>query len=167
MMKLRYRHYWLMGLTLVVAVFAYHLSDAVRWQELVPNYWPRAMTGLALAGVVAWQWRFYFHRRKYRHTSATAKTAHKYAGLAALPLFAVHAPGWGHGVAFLLSACLVLDCLVGLFNTEIFKAGSKTFYYAWLGTHIFLSVLIPILLVAHLYQVIWFHSPFADWSLPG
>lgn len=118
-------------------------------QIMPPPGWQIA-TGLLLLATVIFQWALFYHRLK-KNTARVRRhyQLHKYSGLFAVLLFALHAARVGYGWTLGLFIVFVAVVLTGLLNREIMRYRAPWLYRTWLWLHVSLSAVLISFAVIH------------------
>lgn len=106
------------------------------------------VTGSLLTMGLAHQWCLSLARILGDARAATSLLAwHKWAGIAMLVAFILHAPGFGHVWTSTLAAVFLACAFLGAFNRETMRRMGRGMYLAWFGLHTALAaVLVPMAL---------------------
>ena len=149
----RQRPYVIAGL-LALALVGLALAQVTRgW--LTPeqvNFWWQSVTGTALLTAMVYQWVVFFQRLTGQSSNArTHYLAHRWVGVGATFLFALHAVRLGHMWMTALAVLFVLVAVTGLLNREIIKYPKQWMYLVWLGTHTLLSAMMVPLIAVHVW----------------
>jgi len=150
---LRQRPYVLLG-CLALALGLLGLAQVTRgW--LTPaevSFWWQSATGAALLTAMLYQWVVFFQRLTGDTSRArTHYLAHRWVGVGATFLFALHAVRLGHTWMTALAILFMLVALTGLLNREVVRYPKQWMYLVWLGTHTLLSALMVPLIVVHVW----------------
>lgn len=146
----RTRYAWV-GVFLVTFVA---ISVASNFQSLmVPKdirfLW-QCISGSTLLGAMCFQW-YLMRKRWLRRMSARDLVLHRWMGVTAVFLFALHAPRLGHTWMLAITVIFISIALTGIFNKDILRFRSRTSYFIWLALHIGLSLAIAPLIVVHIW----------------
>jgi methionine sulfoxide reductase heme-binding subunit len=119
----------------------------------------KTWSGIALMVYIYSQWaltykRVYSASKKFQITL----TIHKWSGALAPLFFYLHSIRFGYGYLFLMTIIFYLNFFIGNLNPEGLKVSrSLPNYYAyWLRAHIFFSSLICLIIVYHIYIVVYY-----------
>ncbi|WP_147124740.1 hypothetical protein [Shimia ponticola] len=149
----RQRPYVILGvITLALAVLG--LSQMTRgWlTPLQVSFWWQTLTGTALLAAILYQWVVFFQRLTGNTTRARGHyLAHRWVGVGATLLFALHAVRLGHTWMSALAVLFILVALTGLLNREVVRYPRQWMYMAWLAMHTMLSAMMVTLMVVHIW----------------
>jgi len=139
-----------LGLAVVVAA----LSVEVTALELQPfaRLSFQVVTGALLLTCLSYQWVLFAKRAlKDARGMRSHVKMHRWVGVSATLLFAVHAVRVGHVWMSLLSAVFFLVALTGVLNREVLGYRSNLLYLIWLALHIGLSAAMVPLIAVHIW----------------
>lgn len=111
-----------------------------------------AVSGLALAGLVAYQFKLSLARMDRRPIGPAAVARHRIVG-AVLPLgLLLHAPSFGYGYLLMLSVVFATALVLGLVARGVRSLHRRVswLYDAWFISHIAVSVLLVALIAFHI-----------------
>jgi predicted ferric reductase len=114
-------------------------------------------TGATLSALMIWQWGLLAAR-----LSGTAIQVqrqynwHRYAGIALIALFILHAPRFGFYWTSGLAMVFLANGLVGLLNREIIPWRRRGHYLIWYGLHVALSAILIPLSAVHIWTALAF-----------
>lgn len=141
--KVRYLGWGIAAVVLALAAMVIGpdvIARSFSWQVL---------SGTALLVCMIYQWTVFVQRFTKTTTNALQHfLAHRWVGVAATVLFALHAVRPGEVWMTALSIIFMGIAVTGLLNREVVKYRKQWMYLAWLGLHMCLSaMLVPFLLV--------------------
>ena len=110
----------------------------------------RCTTGLALLAVIAFQW-WLMRKRWIGKISRADIVSHRWTGVIATFLFALHATRIGHTWMLATTIVFILIALTGVFNKEILRFQERWVYLLWLALHISLSVILAPMVAVHIW----------------
>jgi hypothetical protein len=117
-------------------------------------------TGALLIASMLWQWRLSFVRRSRNvATIQRAHRAHRWGGMIPVGLLAVHIGGPGASLLSIMSYCLLVSSLSGIFNNEIVRQKRRLARTIWLWTHVGTAALIVPMILLHVWVVFAFKGP--------
>lgn len=143
--------YAYMGLFAVV-VAAVNLAASLQVIALpgVSDFLWQVVTGCLLLAVLLQQ--FWMMRRRWTSTLKRADLiVHRWAGVAAVFLFALHAVRLGHIWMTVVTVLFFVITLTGVFNKEILRFQTRAAYLTWLAIHVAASVSILPLIAIHIW----------------
>ena len=90
-------------------------------------------SGAVLIASLLWQWRLSFARRS-RNAAAIQRAyrTHRWAGTIPIGLLAVHIGGPSASLLSIMSYCLLVSSLSGIFNNEILRQKRRVLRTIWL-----------------------------------
>ncbi len=146
------------GFTVVLALLAlFELIQGVL-SPATPEFLWQWITGSLLVIALTYQWYLFYLRQTQRTQHARFHyLAHRWVGVTATGVFALHAISAGHMWTSALAIVFVLTAITGILNREIIPYPQRWMYLVWFWVHMTLStVMIPLVLihiwVALLYQ---------------
>lgn len=139
-----------LGLALVIAALSVEVS-ALELQPFARLSF-QVVTGALLLTCLSYQWVLFAKRvlKDARGMRSHVKL-HRWVGVSATLLFAVHALRVGHVWMTLLSAVFFLVALTGFLNREVLGYRSNLLYLIWLALHIGLSAAMVPLIAVHIW----------------
>ena len=143
--------YALLGIFAVVLVAIGLVTRAQN--QLVPAHmqfiW-QCGTGLMLLTAVGYQW--WLMRKRWIGTMTRFDiVTHRWTGVLATFLFALHATRIGHTWMLATTIVFILIALTGVLNKEILHLKERWMYLLWLTLHISLSVIFAPLVAVHIW----------------
>jgi len=108
------------------------------------------LTGLFLLLTLAFQW-YLFRKRWIGKLTRFDLDLHRWIGIVATLLFALHAARFGHSWMTALTIVFILTVLTGIFNKEIMRFSQRWMYLVWLALHISLSFILVPLIAVHIW----------------
>ena len=143
--------YFLLGTAAAILAFLalqFGLNNSVTLY--IPKLPWQMVTGLLLVGLLAFQWGLFFHKQN-KNLAAIPRNRelHKYAGIAFVVIFALHAESVGY--AWMLILTLILGGLIatGLLNREIVRYRNQWSYKTWLWLHVALAAMLTPFVIMH------------------
>lgn len=131
-------------------VVGFALSNRITG-ELMPEDWQfvwQISTGLLLFLALGYQWILLVLRLTRPHIQRPHYLAHRWVGVGATFLFAVHAVRFGYNWTSWLAIVFILSAATGVLNKEVIPYKSRTLYLVWFWFHITLAfMLIPLVLI--------------------
>ena len=126
--------------------------------ELQQNEWYKQITGFLLMAYVLYQLRLAILRMSHKKINNTLETnRHIWFGVfTPLALF-IHSSQLGYGYQALLAGMFLFNVLIGLCSPKFLKIRHKSYIVVWLVIHSGIAVIVPVLLMYHLY-VIYFYD---------
>lgn len=126
--------------------------------DATPREWLRLwryVTGVALVGLLAYQWALFFARRSRDGALIRRRyKLHKYIGVAFVFLFVLHAGAVGSGIMGLISIGIILIALTGLLGAEVLFLSQERLRKARLFAHYAISAVIVPLILLHIYTAL-------------
>jgi hypothetical protein len=109
------------------------------------------VTGLIIGLCFLWQWRLHFKKviTGTAHDTDIELATHRWVGAFMIALLFVHATSMGFAIRTLLSYCLLIIVMSGLFHTQFLKKGLKFGEKTWKFLHLGVSALILPLIILH------------------
>ena len=124
------------------------LGDMFFWQ---------IVSGIALSLLLGYQYALLIARRFGRALDVQFHGHwHRYAGIAMIFLFALHAIRFGYAWTSSLSLVFLLAAASGLMNRETMRYRSKPLYLLWFGLHVGLSAALLPLALLHIWVALAF-----------
>ncbi|MEM9350189.1 MAG: hypothetical protein AAGA47_08000 [Pseudomonadota bacterium] len=150
--KVRYLGWGLASVTLAILAI---LVGPERLGPFVRSFPWQAVTGTALLVCMIYQWTIFAQRfTKSTKNARTHFLAHRWVGVAATLLFAIHAVRPGHAWMTALALVFLGIAVTGLLNREVVKYRKQWMYIAWLGVHMCLSAMLVPLLGVHIWAAL-------------
>jgi hypothetical protein len=144
----------ILSLIAVTLLFRHHLNEAI------PRDWLRLWrygSGVALAGLFAFQWALFFARRSKDGARVRRHyKLHKRLGIISLALFLLHAGTLGYGVMGVVTTGFLIVALTGLFNAEVLLLMPNQLRWARVFVHYAVSAAIVPFIVLHLWVALSF-----------
>jgi hypothetical protein len=108
------------------------------------------VTGVLLLLVLGFQW--YLLRKRWLKTMTRFDLVmHRWVGVLATFLFALHAARIGHSWMIALTVVFVLTALSGLLNKEVVKYPKRWMYLMWLALHVSMSTIMVPMIAVHVW----------------
>lgn len=112
----------------------------------------QVVTGALLVACLIYQWTLFVKRvTRDNHNIRQHQKLHRWIGVLATLLFALHALRFGHVWMTGLSAVFFLTALTGIFNREVLQYRQNWIYLVWLMCHIGLSAMLMPLIAVHVW----------------
>jgi|GEM_PF-1119353 len=151
---------------LIFGIFAIGLALAAVLEQLqgyvkpeVPKFLWQVITGVLLVVIVIYQWVLLYLRQTKRMKQMRFHYAtHRWAGVSATVLFALHAISAGHMWTSALAIVFILVALTGILNREIIKYPKQWMYLAWFSVHIALSFIMLPLIAVHIWVALLYQG---------
>ena len=110
----------------------------------------QCVSGSAVLFALCYQW-YLMRKRWIGQMTRNDIVLHRWMGVTAVFLFALHAPRIGHTWMAAITIIFVLIALTGIFNKEVLRFKTRRAYLIWLALHIGLSVAIAPLIAVHIW----------------
>jgi hypothetical protein len=138
----------------IMAILLALIAIFTRVQNLlvpVPNEFAwLCVTGLFLLSTLGFQW--YLLRRRWLKTMTRFDLVlHRWIGVGAMFMFALHAARIGHSWMIVLTVVFVLTALTGILNKEVLRFRERWMYLVWLTIHVSLSTLLMPMIAVHIW----------------
>ncbi|WP_455212430.1 hypothetical protein [Kaarinaea lacus] len=118
----------------------------------------KQLTGFVLLTYVLFQWRLAWLRMSRKKMNNKRELGlHMWLGVLTPLVLYVHSSQMGYGYQALLMGVFLTNILVGLLSPTLLKIRYRFYVVYWLVLHSGLAILVPILLIYHLY-VIYFYD---------
>lgn len=125
-------------------------------QVISPFAWQVA-SGTILFAIMLFQWAlFYYKIVKNVGAVRTHNLLHRYAGIGATLIFAIHTVSAGHAWSLLLFTAFIGVAVTGLLNRGIVRFNRNSMHKVWLWVHIALAGVLMPLSVFHAYVALAF-----------
>lgn len=140
---------------LLFSLYLFQLSSEVIWDSLlqlqgISLY--KQLSGFAiLLYLVAQWWLAYLRFHGQNAAAARHINTHKWMGILAPILLIAHTVEAGHGYQTLLLVIFVALAVSGLFSFHDIKLKKRWFVVSWTILHVALAVMLPILVLYHIY----------------
>jgi methionine sulfoxide reductase heme-binding subunit len=140
---------------LILCLYMVQAMLGIRWGWLtdlqeIEIY--QQITGLALGGLIAWQWYLGFLRFTNRHHEAKRwSQPHKYSGVIAPIVVFLHSSKFGYAYVLLLNGIFIGNVVLGLLEPQSAALRNKWWQTNWLILHIAASLMTVMLMAFHLY----------------
>jgi hypothetical protein len=117
----------------------------------------KQITGFLLFAYVLCQWRLAWLRMsRAKVDNKRELNLHMWLGVFAPLALYVHSSQLGYGYQALLVGLFLFNVLMGLCSPKLLKIRYKTYVVVWLVVHSGIAVLVPLLLMFHLYVVYFY-----------
>lgn len=136
------------GVCMAIAALLFRIQAYLVPQDI--EFLWQSMTGTALLGVICYQWML-FRKRWIRKMRRSDLTAHRWAGVAAVILFGLHAARLGHTWMTAITIIFIMIGITGVLNAEVMRYRTRWAYLTWLSLHIGLSAAILPLIAVHIW----------------
>ena len=110
----------------------------------------QVITGLLLLATIVYQWLL-MRKRWIRAASRADLVSHRWLGVLATFLFAVHAVRIGHTWMLILTMVFVVVALTGVFNKEFLGFRSRWAYLTWFTIHVGFSAILAPMIAVHIW----------------
>ncbi len=143
--------YALIGL---VGLMLAAVALSVGWQGVVLSHnvqfaW-QSVTGVGLLSTMTYQW-YLLRKRWIGDMTRRDVVIHRWAGVAAVILFGLHAARLGHTWMMAITVLFILIGITGILNKEVMRYKTRRAYLTWFAIHIGLSVAIAPLIAVHVW----------------
>ena len=125
-------------------------------QVISPFTW-QVTSGVILFAIMLFQWAlFYYKIVKNMGAVRTHTMLHRYAGIGAVLIFAVHTVSAGYAWSLLLFVAFLGVAVTGLLNRGIVRFNRNSMHKLWLWVHISLAGVLMPLSILHMYVALAF-----------
>lgn len=133
------------------------LELAPNWLALRGTFNWQVVTGSLLLTLLCYQWVLFF-KRGFNLANLVAQdfTTHRWVGVAATYLFALHAVRLGHMWMTGLSVLFFLLALSGVLTRQVLRYRQKWIYQLWIVSHIGLSAMLVPMIGVHIWVALAF-----------
>ena len=137
-------------LAIVLAVFAILTNvQSLLMPEPRTFVW-LCVTGVVMLSVLGFQW--YLLRKRWLKTMTRLDLSlHRWIGVVATFIFALHVARIGHSWMLILTIVFVLTALTGLLNKEVVRYPERWMYLTWLALHVSLSTIMIPMIAVHIW----------------
>jgi hypothetical protein len=149
--SLRKNPYFSWGLiALVLAVFAIVSNVQLLLLPAARSFLWLCTTGVLLLSALAFQW-YLLRKRWLKAMTRFDLVMHRWIGVLATFLFALHASRVGHSWMIILTIVFVLTALTGLLNKEVVRFPARWMYLTWLALHVSMSTIMVPMIAVHVW----------------
>ncbi|MCH2077066.1 MAG: hypothetical protein MK180_09300 [Rhodobacteraceae bacterium] len=137
------------------AVFLALMAMDIGPESIARSFTWQVMTGTGLLVCMLYQWMIFIQR--FTQTTTNARQhylAHRWVGVGATVLFAVHAVRPGEVWMTALSMIFIAVAVTGLLNREVVKYKKQSMYMAWLAVHMCLSAMLIPFVTVHIWAAL-------------
>ncbi|MEM1237079.1 MAG: hypothetical protein AAGI10_08925 [Pseudomonadota bacterium] len=154
-LKLRKVRYLGWGIAAVFFALLAAIAGPEEMGALTRSFSWQVVTGSALTVCMIYQWTVFAQRfTKDTKNARQHYNAHRWVGVGATLLFAIHAVRPGHAWMTALAVVFIGIAVTGLLNREVVKYRKQWMYLAWLGMHMCLSAILVPLLAIHIWAAL-------------
>ena len=126
--------------------------------DLQQNDLYKQVSGFALLTYVLYQWRLARLRMSGEKINQNFElNLHMWLGVFTPMVLYLHSSQMGYGYQALLAGLFLFNVLFGLCSPKLLKIRHKRYVVAWLVVHSGIAMLVPVLLIYHIY-VIYFYE---------
>lgn len=115
----------------------------------------QTVTGTILISVIGFQWVL-MGRRWAGQMARKDVVSHRWSGVFATLVFALHATRIGHTWMTIVTVVFFLVAITGILNKEVLKFKNRATYLVWLALHVLLSVALVPLAMVHIWIALVF-----------
>jgi hypothetical protein len=108
------------------------------------------VTGFLLLSTLVFQW-YLLRKRWLKNMTRFDLVLHRWIGVGATFMFALHAARVGHSWMVVLTIVFVLTALTGILNKEVLRFSERWMYLVWLTLHVSLSTILVPMIAVHVW----------------